>query len=272
MEYEAEDRVKKERSPSFPFIPLRKAIDRAQTMLNSHRRNPTRPSTVGETWGYSASSSGLVQTVAALKAYGLLEDVGKGEDRRVQLSDLALRIISDTRPGARESAIKEAVLRPKILSEYIGQWGLERPSDAHCVSELTLDRGFTQDAAKLFLRIFDDNLSFANLNNTDKIENISEIDTNASAGTQRALVPAGRSSQSIIEDSDSGATERVRAQQQRSPTVPAATLPLPEGLVTLAIPAGLSARSVKALKAWIDVIVDLAAWPANDTGPTDKLM
>lgn len=167
---DSSDRVRKERSPSFPFIPLRKALDRAQVMASAHKKSPARASVVGETWGYSPSSSGLTQTIAALKAYGLLDDVGRGEERRVQLNDLAFRIMSDTRPGARESAIRDAALRPRLLAEYAEIWLPDRPSDAHCISELTLDRGFTAEAARLFLRTFDDNASFVGLTKSDKSE------------------------------------------------------------------------------------------------------
>jgi hypothetical protein len=163
------DRTRKERSPSFPFIPLRRALERAQSMAAAHRKNPTRAGVVGETWGYSPSSSGLTQTIAALKAYGLLDDVGKGEDRRVQLSELAMRIMNDARPGARDAAVRDAALRPKLLAEYAETWLPDRPSDAHCISELTLDRGFTAEAAKSFLRTFDDNVSFAGLTKSDKM-------------------------------------------------------------------------------------------------------
>ncbi len=38
-----------------------------------------------------------------------------------------------------------------------------------------------------------------------------------------------------------------------------ATLPLEEGLTTLVLPADLSARSAAALRAWLDVVVDLSS-------------
>jgi hypothetical protein len=43
-----------------------------------------------------------------------------------------------------------------------------RPSDSHCLSELQFDRGFTLDAAKNFLRSFDETMVFSNLINPDK--------------------------------------------------------------------------------------------------------
>jgi hypothetical protein len=253
------DRIKKERSPSFPFISLAKAIDRAQQMLASHRRSPARPAVVGDTWGYSQSSSGFIQTIAALKAYGLLEDIGRGEDRRIQLSDLALRILGDARPGARENAIREAAVTPKLMKEFIGIWLPEKPNDAHRISDLTLDHGFTPDAAKTFLRIFDENVAFANLNGGDKTPDIlQEADLEPTPEQNpRPPIPVRSTSVAAIE--------------RTSPTVrgtPTATLPLPEGLVSLAIPTELSERSVKLLRAWVDVMIDVAKRDVEPSQPS----
>lgn len=154
---------KQERSPSFPFIPLRKAVERAETLYASHKREAARLVAVGSTWSYGAKSSGLLQTVAALKQFGLVEDLGSGEDRKIQVTDLARRILADNRPGAREKAVKEAAVLPKVIAEYLSKWVPERPSDAHCISELHLDRGFTPDSARAFLRIFDETVAYAGL-------------------------------------------------------------------------------------------------------------
>lgn len=165
----AEERARKERSPSFPFIPLKRAVERAQAFWEKHRREPARIQAVAPTWDYGLKSSGLIQTIAALKQYGLLEDLGGGEDRKVQLTDLARRILLDQRPGAREDALREAAKRPRLIAEYLPKWLDHRPSDGHCISELHLDRGFTQDAAKLFLRVFDETVSYASLSNYDNM-------------------------------------------------------------------------------------------------------
>lgn len=169
-ELAADLKSKKDRSPSFPFIPLSKAVDRAEALNAAHRREPARLSVIGTTWGYGPKSSGLLQTVAALKQFGLVEDLGSGEDRKVMLTDLARRIILDTRPGAREQAIQEAARRPRLIAEYLNRWVPERPSDSHCISELHLDRGFTAEAARQFLRVFDETVSYAHLADADADE------------------------------------------------------------------------------------------------------
>jgi hypothetical protein len=162
-----ENKEKKDRSPNFPFISLQKAVSRAEAINAAHRREAARLPSVGNTWSYGAKSSGLLQTVAALKQFGLLEDMGSGDDRKVMLTDLARRILLDTRPGAKEQALKEAARRPRLIAEYLSRWVPERPSDSHCISELHLDRGFTSDAARSFLRVFDETVSFANLSEDD---------------------------------------------------------------------------------------------------------
>ncbi len=160
---DAGSKPKQERSPSFPFIPLKKAVERAEALYAGHRREAARLVAVAPTWGYGAKSSGLLQTVAALKQFGLVEDLGSGEDRKIQITELARRILADNRPGAREKAIKEAAVLPKVIAEYLPKWVPERPSDAHCISELHLDRGFTPDSARAFLRIFDETVAYAGL-------------------------------------------------------------------------------------------------------------
>src|SRR5262245_36165423 len=96
-----DDRAKKDRSPSFPFISLPKAIERARILAENHKRSPARLLTVAPSWGYGAKSSGLLQTVAALKQFGLIDDLGSGDERKIVLSDLAWKILMDARLGAK---------------------------------------------------------------------------------------------------------------------------------------------------------------------------
>lgn len=163
-----EQRAKKERSPSFPFISLPKAIERLQSFYEAHRKEPTRIGMVALTWNYSPASSGLAQTIAALKQFGLLEEVKGADDRKVQITDLGRRIISDQRPGAKDQGITEAAQRPRLIAEYLTLWVPDRPNDTHRVSDLEFDRGFNQAAARQFLRVFDETVAFAGLAGGDR--------------------------------------------------------------------------------------------------------
>jgi len=190
LEQDDDGKPKKERSPSYPFISLGKAIARAQALYEGHRKEATRLSILAATWNYSPASSGLQQTVGAMKQYGLLEDAGAGSDRKVQITDLARRILSDLRPGVKEQAIREAAIRPKLIAQYLPRWLPHRPSDAHCISELVFDRGFGEPAAKLFLKVFDETVSYAGLSNDDKDAPV-EPGSDAVEGADDAGVDAG---------------------------------------------------------------------------------
>lgn len=169
MDIEQQAKPKKERSPSFPFISLRKCIERVQSLYENHRREPARLASVASSWGYSPKSSGVLQTAAALKQFGLIDDLGSGDDRKIVLTRLGHTILADSRPGMREAALKDAARSSTLIAEYLPRWVPNRPSDAHCISELHLDRGFTEDAARSFLRVFDETVSYAQL--TDEVSN-----------------------------------------------------------------------------------------------------
>jgi hypothetical protein len=263
---ESDDRARKERSPSYPFISLPKAIERARLFSDAHRRSPARLVSVAETWGYAPSSSGLLQTASALKAFGLLEDLGKGGDRKVQLTDLAQRILHDTRPGARDAAIKEAALRPRLFAEYAEKWLPNRPSDSHCLSELRLDRGFTEAASKMFLRSFDDTATFADLKGGDNLSNVQQDQTDApdvwpESESPPMTAPARTGHGQHLSVPHHGGFQKLVGEQRasvQSSVTPRATLPLPEGVAAIEIPTELSRKSFEALKSWADMMVMLA--------------
>jgi DNA-binding PadR family transcriptional regulator len=291
---DTDDRAKKERSPSYPFISLPRAIERAQSFNEAHRRSPARVAAIADTWKYAPSSSGLLQTLSALKAYGLLEDTGKGQDRKVQLTDLGQKILHDTRPGAKETAIREAALGPRLFREYAEKWLPVRPSDSHCLSELRIDRGFTDVASKMFLRSFDETFAFANLSGEDKLSQSAGAVTSLEEGNELsegdALLetavtasasdvaewpwlsspPArfygGRPVQELVQAApgagrfgpNTATGVRSGLVAPRQPQSPRATLPLPEGPAALEIPQRLSRKSFEALKSWTEMMISLA--------------
>ena len=167
---------KNDRSPSFPFITLTKALERTRELYSAARRHEMRLPDAATAMGYGAKSSGAIQSLAALIAYGFVEDNGSGEGRKFKVTDLGFKALEDQRPGARQSALAAAAVLPKVIAEYVDKWGEGRPADAICISELRFERGFTEDGAKSFLRVFDDALSYAKVGNPDKNTDIKDED------------------------------------------------------------------------------------------------
>jgi len=160
--------AKKERSPNFPFITLTKAVERIRPIFDAARRHEVRMVDLATALGSGLKSSGTLQTVSALVAYGLLDDNGTGESRKFKVTDLAFKILEDQRPGAREAALREAAMKPKAIAEYAELWSGGRPSDGICTSVLRIDGGYTEEGARAFLRVFDDAISYSHSVRDDK--------------------------------------------------------------------------------------------------------
>ena len=162
------EETKKFRSPQFPFIPLEKAVVRAREFEAQYRTHPARVANAVKTWSYGEKSSGGIQTIAALSAFGLMEDDGSLENRKLKLTPLAQTILKDVRAGAAATALKTAALKPKVIAELWGEWGANRPPDSECISTLHLDKAFSEEAAGRLLGIYDATIRYAGLAEGDK--------------------------------------------------------------------------------------------------------
>ena len=161
-----DDKLTVGRGPSYPFIDLERAIERAeQIAAKGAERSKMPPETFYKLWSYGAKSSGARQTMAAMNYYGLVEYVGRGTDRRVTLTDLARRIVLDKRPNSEERAraIATAALEPPIFSELYAQYGPLLPDKVVLESWLKIDRGFNQQGAEATVANFIASIEYAGL-------------------------------------------------------------------------------------------------------------
>ena len=161
-----------DRSPRFPFIPLRKALERVETFQESARGHALPVARAIMIWNYAEKSSGGFQTIAALKLYGLLEDVRSGSARNVRISEAARKYFLDERPDHKEEARKQFALKPHIMGLLWEKWADDLPDDESARSILKVDQSFTESAANLFLSIYKDNLAFTGLGASDNISDI----------------------------------------------------------------------------------------------------
>ena len=167
------DSKKRVRSPKFPFIDLETAIQRASTFYESEKRNSASIPVAMKTWDYNDKSSGGQQTVSTLKEFGLMEDYGNKEARRVKLTDRALRIILDKREdlSQRDQLVQEAALLPKIHETLWERHEHELPSDTNLKHYLMFDyeTPFNKNSVDVFIAQFRSTLAFAKLDGSDTI-------------------------------------------------------------------------------------------------------
>jgi hypothetical protein len=143
----------KSRSPDYPAIGLREAIERARRVYESGvYQSPVSKEVFAQQMGYKGLSGASLPVLSALSKYGLIE--GRGNDTRV--SSLAVSIIAHE-PGAAEraNAIREAASKPELFAEldsrYVG--GVGRTPD-QVIRGYLLTRGFIPPAADAAIRSY----------------------------------------------------------------------------------------------------------------------
>jgi len=164
----------RDRSPSFPFIPLKVAVDRLAKFDEHHKRAPVPPDRIGAAWGMKPNSSQAQQTLAALKAFGLLETRRSADGRYVYISEDGRTYLRAQQDSIKSDVLRRAGLRPRQIALHWKDWRDERPSDAECQDELVLKGGFSEDGAEKFLRVYDETIAYAGLSDSDKIDSDAE--------------------------------------------------------------------------------------------------
>lgn len=161
---------KKLRSPGYPYIDLGTAIKRTEAFYDKEKRNSAPLRIAALHWGTTEKSSTAMLTAAALKSFGLMTEID-GADRRLQLSDLALKIILDTRDPSpeREQNIKRAALMPKLHQMLWSKYGDALPSDGNLRHELIFECRFNENTVADFIREFKTTITYAKLGSSDKL-------------------------------------------------------------------------------------------------------
>ena len=160
---------KRDRSPAYPFISLKTAMERLAAFEKKFGRHPAPLDKAGLAWELKAESSQAAQTLSALKYFGLLEYTGKTAERAASMTEQARNYLRAQQASVKADLLKSFALRPKAMQTYWAKWNADRPIDEICLDELTLKDGFTESAAKIFLRVYDDSIAFAGLAMSDKM-------------------------------------------------------------------------------------------------------
>src|SRR2546422_742823 len=116
----------KARSPQYPAIGLKEAVEKATAVYNNDYQNPIPRAVAASHMGYQSLNGKSLGVLSAVLKYGLLE--GRGDETRV--SDLAVEVIAHP-PGSAEraAALKDAASRPELFSELDARFQGGRASD-----------------------------------------------------------------------------------------------------------------------------------------------
>ena|ERR1035437_2633753 len=305
------EKKKRQRSPNYPAVGLKEAIERLGRFFKEDGRAGARPEIAAKHIGFSSDHGQAYSVLSALKKFGLVED----KDGRVVPTPRAIEIISlpdgDER---RRKAIRDAAMLPPIYRELVEQYkttGL--PSDETLEGELKAYRGFNPNAVKDFLKGFRDTLEFTGLSD------FSVLGSESRAEEETPMVKIGdfvqwesqgmlqfREPKRVKGFSDDGqvvfvdgsptgvplaevSVEEPPVNPPKPPIVPArrevvrsggsATMKqdvfsIAEGEVVLSWPTPLSADSIADLKDWLKIVerkIARAEKTGSQPGPEDDL-
>lgn len=194
-----EPKRKRERSPSYPAISLGPAVEKAKELYKVEKSYLAPIDTILKHWGYRPKSGAGLVAVAALLKFGLLEDEGSGPARKAKVTDLAQRIIRDTREQSpeRESLLRDAALRPQIHSELWDRFGSSLPSDSNLHHTLIFEYGFTDGGADEFIRQFKETIVFVGLGDETEDDVMATSTLPAVLGYAQPVSPTRRASETI---------------------------------------------------------------------------
>ncbi len=163
---------KRQRSPAYPLFDLEAAVGKARMLYTAQGKHDGHLHTVMRSIGYDRPTGLAQRAVAALDQFGLVEQTGEKDTRRVKLTELARDVLelpaSDPRHPA---ALKTAALSPKIYAHLWERYGPGAlPSDDVMRSHLLRDKEFNGDAADSVLETFRATVLFAKLDKLDGVQ------------------------------------------------------------------------------------------------------
>ncbi|HEV7746566.1 MAG TPA: TIR domain-containing protein [Pyrinomonadaceae bacterium] len=111
-----------------PAFSLSKAIRVAQGVADNYGKSPTRPLRVAEALNLQPLSSSFRMLTGASIAYGLTE--GGYNAELISITQLGKRIVAPTAEGDDRAAKREALLRPRVVREFLTKYnGSRLPTD-----------------------------------------------------------------------------------------------------------------------------------------------
>jgi len=235
------------RSPGYPSISLKTAIDKARVIYTHEKRNPAHMEALAADWEINPKSSSFMLAVAALKKYGLLEEVDGGKERRLKLTQAALNILLNDQEDSPEriALLKQCALAPKIHAQLWKLYDGDLPSDSNLKRHLILEMQFNDAAVDAFIKDLRDTIAFAKLSSSDKITTVATDEVEEPNETETRLTSDTPITRSASHISNTPASTAVLREF---------TFPLSAGMAALKIPFPIADDDfdffVETLKLW----------------------
>jgi len=118
-------------------------------------------------WGFKGDTSQAQQTLAALKAFGLVDYKGSGPKRGVAITHDGRTYLRAQQDSVKREVLKSVALKPKWIGHFWRIWGADRVPDPIRLDALVLQHKFNESGASIFLKVYDATIAFAGLTDSD---------------------------------------------------------------------------------------------------------
>lgn len=148
--------AKRDRSPNYPIIGFRSALDATRKIYTAEKRHAMKPDVAAKHMGYTLNGRSK-SMLSALKKYGLVEASPDG----IRVSDDAVALFH-YQPATPEYQTRARALpmRPEIFREIIEQGGFPLPSDDNLRARLVHNRKFSPEAANACIASLRESVEF----------------------------------------------------------------------------------------------------------------
>jgi len=171
---------KRKRSPSFPYIGMREGEQLLRAFYSSHGKIYVPIELAYKSLNLNPKSSTTKRTMSSLIGYGVIEDEGVKENKRVRITSLGTLLIKETRESNLLSLRRKIVLNDTMMETAFKKFGITLPSDKTMMSALQVDLGFMDRAATRFINVIHEDYAYADLCNYNPFASESQIDDTSS--------------------------------------------------------------------------------------------
>lgn len=149
--------TERHRSPNYPSFGLSVALDALKMFYGEAKRTTVDGETAARAIGYGGLNGKSRMVLSALKKYGLCDEA----DGKYRVSDLGMRFLVAPAENEAIAALRQAAMTPEIFNE-IHKTHRDASSNV-LVSYLVMEKGFSEDGARLFDKAYRDTIKLAKL-------------------------------------------------------------------------------------------------------------
>ncbi len=198
IEIPKDAKKERQRSPNYPAVGLREAVERVRKLVETNGRAGAPPELAAKHIGYNSAHGQAMSVVAALKRFGLVAEVSG----RLAPTQAAIEILNLPDADIRkQKALQGAALSPPLYRELVEAYkdtGL--PNRDILEVELTTYKKFNPKAVGGLVSDFLDTLEYAKINVNDAIE-LKEAGTSTEAASMNTGIESVTGARTVTANS-----------------------------------------------------------------------